>query len=638
MVAVLALLAFAVPAAAAAPLGLTSCGPKEGVFQCSGLAATWDGVPLDTTVTLPASGAANLPLVVEIHGFGNSKYEYLDPASTAYTDNAYAWAKAGYAVLTYTARGLWGSCGTPESRAVNPVACARGYIHLADVRYEVRDTQELVGRLVDDGVADPARLGVTGDSYGGGQSTMLAALRDRVMMPDGKLVAWRSAKGTPLRIAAAAPVIPWTDLVDAIAPNGRTVTYAVTPKNQDAKPVGVFKETFANGIFLAAQFAVGPGQPVGEPFMQGRPMGYLAPPGSDPEADVAGWVARADRGEPYDDESGRAVVNQLEPYHSAYWIDSKTPPAALFVASGFDDDLFPIDEALRFVNRTRRQHPRVPVAMMFGDFGHQRASNKKAERARLIRLIHRWMDRYLRGTGKAPTGVTASTQTCPRDAKAEGPFKARTFARLSRGEVRFTSGNPQTIESSGGDPNVGAAIDPVGGGGNACATTGAADQSGTATYRLPKAKGKGYTLLGAPTLLARLRVTGDPEAPQVAGRLWDVAPDGATQTLVARGEYRPTGAAGGEVWQLHANGWRFKRGHVPKLELLGSSPPSSRPSNGSFSIDVKRLALRLPVREKPDCKRVKPTAAPVLPPGQKLAPGVRKHAAPGCKRKKRHRH
>ena len=623
-------LAMAGTASAAPPLGLSNCAATEGVFQCTGLAATWDGVPLDTAVTLPAEGATGLPLVVEIHGFGNSRYEYLDPNSTAYTDNAFAWARAGYAVLTYTARGLWGSCGTPEARAASPDACARGYIHLADTRYEVRDTQELVGRLVDEGVADPGRIGVTGDSYGGGQSMALATLRDRVMMPDGALLPWRSPAGTPLAIAAAAPVIPWTDLIGAIAPNGRTFTYTVTPRELNANPVGVFKETFANGIFAAAQFAVGPGQPVGEPFVQGRPMGYLAPPGTDPEADVTSWVARADQGEPYDDDSAKAVIDTLEPYHSSYWIDSSTAPAPLFIGSGFTDDLFPVDEALRFVNRMRRDHPGTPMALMFGDFGHQRASNKAAERARLIELIHAWMDHYLRGTGSAPEGVTASTQTCPRDAPAEGPFTAPTFTGLARGEVRFSSSDPQTVEQSGGDPRVGAAIDPVGGGGDACATTAADTQSGTATYRLPAATGEGYTLLGAPTILASLKVTGDPGVAQVAARLWDVAPDGSSQSLVARGEYRPTGAPAGEAWQLHANGWRFAAGHVPKLELLGSSPPSSRPSNGSFSVDVERLELRLPVRETPDCRVVLPTAAPIVPPGQSLAPGVRATAAPGC--------
>jgi hypothetical protein len=103
------------------------------------------------------------------------------------------------------------------------------------------------------------------------------------------------------------------------------------------------------------------------------------------------------------------------------------------------------------------------------------------------------------------------------------------------------------------------------------------------------------------------------------------------QTLVARGEYRPTGAARGEVWQLHANGWRFARGHIPKLELLGSSPPSSRKSNGDFQVTVQRLSLRLPVRNRPDCRVVLPAAAPVLPPGQHWARGVRRSKAHGCR-------
>ena len=85
-----------------------------------------------------------------------------------------------------------------------------------------------------------------------------------------------------------------------------------------------------------------------------------------------------------------------------------------------------------------------------------------------------------------------------------------------------------------------------------------------------------------------------------AGRLWDVAPDGSSQTLVARGLFRPSGS-GRYVWQLNANGWRFAAGHVPKLELLGEDPPYARPSNGSFTIDVTRLQLRLPVRNAPDC-------------------------------------
>jgi predicted acyl esterase len=580
---------------AAKPLGLRDCGTTEGTYQCSGLVKTWDGVPLDTTVTLPSAHRGNLPLVVEIHGFGNSKYEYLDPKSTAYTDNAFDWARDGYAVLTYTARGLWGSCGTPESRVANPVDCADGYIHLADTRYEVRDTQTLIGRLVDQGVANRRRIGVTGDSYGGGQSFALAALRDRVMLPSGKLVPWRSPNGTPLRIAAAAPVIPWTDLIAAAAPNGSTRANRITPRNASVSPVGVEKASFVNGIFAAAQTATGPGQPTGEPFIPGRPMGFLAPPGLDPEADVTSWVKRTDQGEPYEGEDVDFIVDQLRRYHSAYYINADERPAPLFVGSGFTDDLFPVDEALRFANRTTKRYPNAPMSLLFGDLGHQRASNKPRERARLLNAIHAWFDHYLRGrAGRPRQGVTAYVDTCPRSAPSLGPFHARTFAGLSDRAVRFASDKPQSISSTGGDPSVGAAIDPVAGGGNACASVSASLEPGTATYDLSPRR-HAQTVLGAPAIHARLSVSGAaPANAQIAARLWDVSRDGSEQTLVARGTYRPHD--GRNKWQLHPAAWRFKRGHTPRLQLLGADAPYARPSNGEFQVDVKRLRLRLPVR------------------------------------------
>ncbi len=583
-------------AQAKAPLGLSECGPTRGVFQCSGLVQTWDGVPLDATVTLPSRGAKDLPLVADIHGFGNSKYEYLDPESTAYTDNAFGWAKDGYAVLTYTARGLWGSCGTPESRTANPDACAAGYIHLADVRYEARDTQELIGRLVDERYADPHRLGVTGDSYGGGQSLELAALRDRVMLPTGRLVPWRSDDGKRLRIAAAAPVIPWSDLIDAAAPNGRVSATGITSRRRATSPIGVEKASFVNGIFAAAQFATGPGQPVGEPFVPGRPMGFLAPPGLDPEADVASWVARTDAGEPYDDADAQAIVHQLVRFHSPYYIDHGVRPPPLLLAAGFTDDLFPVDQVLRFANRTRKLYPHSPLSLMLGDFGHQRAANKPAERAALLRRIHAWFDRYLRGDGRQPReGVTAYFQTCPRSKSPGGPFHAAQFARLAHARARQAFDGAQTIDSDGGDPGVARAIDPVAGGGDGCVSTASEKAAGTARYAMKTAAGHPLTVVGAPRITARLMVSGTPPADsQIAARLWDVAPDGSSQRLVARGLYRPSD--GRNAWQLHPAAWRFRPGHTPELELLGSDAPYARPSNDSFEIEVRDLRLTLPVR------------------------------------------
>jgi hypothetical protein len=150
---------------------------------------------------------------------------------------------------------------------------------------------------------------------------------------------------------------------------------------------------------------------------------------------------------------------------------------------------------------------------------------------------------------------------------------------------------------------VARAFDPIAGDG-ACATTSAAAEAGTADYRLPAA-GDGYTLLGAPTVIADLRLAGS--FPTLALRLLDVAPDG-TQTLVARGLYRPA-ADGRQVFQLHRGAWRFAAGHVAKLQLLGRDAPYARASNGTFTVDVRSLELRLPVRERGGAGVRRPLAA-----------------------------
>jgi predicted acyl esterase len=145
------------------------------------------------------------------------------------------------------------------------------------------------------------------------------------------------------------------------------------------------------------------------------------------------------------------------------------------------------------------------------------------------------------------------------------------------------------VTSAGGDPTVARAFDPIAGDG-ACATTTAVDEPGTASYRLPPSDG--YTLLGAPTITADLQLTG--AFPILATRLLDVAPDG-TQTLVARGLYRPTGD-GPQSFQLHPGAWRFAPGHVARVEVLGRDAPYARASNGTFTVDVRSLEVRLPVR------------------------------------------
>lgn len=183
----------------------------------------------------------------------------------------------------------------------------------------------------------------------------------------------------------------------------------------------------------------------------------------------------------------------------------------------------------------------------------------------------------------------------------------------------MVSAPAQTVTSGGGDPSISRAVDPIAGGGDACASTGAGDEPGTATYRLPPAQGNGYTLMGSPTVIANLAVSG-PNS-EIAARLWDVAPGGSSQTLVARGLYRP-GPNGVQTFQLHPNGWHFAAGHAAKLELLGQDVPYGRAANGPFQISVQGLDVRLPVMEQPGTPGVGEPASPVLPAGARLAPGV----------------
>ena len=612
------------PAAARAdikPFGTLNCAPQGGVRFCPGQSSlgndqrikSFDGVPLDADVALPASGDSNLPLVVLLHGWGGSKVGF---------NQMQAWAARGYAVLSYTARGFNGSCGRPDNRLFDPAGCATGWLHLADVRYEARDTQFLAGELADQGLIDGQRIGVTGPSYAGGQSMELAALKDRSMDTDGNLHPWVSDGGHPMRIAAAAPTIPWTDLAYSLEPNGRTLDYTIAGPTDDTTPIGVEKQSFVSGLYAL-----------------GSATGYYSPPGVDPSADLTTQFARVNQGEP-NDATADAIAKEITTYHSAYYLDHFEAPAPLLISNGWTDDLFPADEALRFYNRTRMQYPGSPIALMFFDFGHMRGTGKPADTARLQQRQFAWFDHYVKGDDSVPilNGVETLTQTCPKAAPSGGPFDAPDWNALHPGEVRFKAADPEDVSSAAGSPEVNRTVDPIAGGGDACATTASADQKGTATYRLPKVTGKGYTLMGAPTVIADLAVKTSTAAvnTELAARLWDVAPDG-NQTLVARGLFRPTGD-GRQVFQLHPNGWHFAGGHVPKLELLGNDAPYGRMSNFPFRTTVSNLDVRLPTHDKPGAtKQVVTPAAPFLPKGATPTAEAAKAIKAAEKAKKRSR-
>jgi len=87
--------------------GRIPCVEQSGIQFCEGSVASrvesFDGVPLDVNLTLPAAGVVGpYALIVQLHGWSQGK------SGGAFVSRA----QDGYAVLTYSARGFHGSCGS----------------------------------------------------------------------------------------------------------------------------------------------------------------------------------------------------------------------------------------------------------------------------------------------------------------------------------------------------------------------------------------------------------------------------------------------------------------------------------------------------------------------------------------------
>lgn len=571
--------------------GIRLCTGDMGAAGAADLRfSSFDGTALMVYLTLPPAPATGAdgpyPLIVQSHGWGAPPP---GPDDTQYGGpSARQFALDGYMVVQFAARGWGNSCGSPQSRLINPAACMNGYVHMDDYRFEARDVQHIAGLLTDAGLVQEGRVGVMGESYGGGVSLALATLKDRVMNADGSLSPWLSPNGIPMKIAAATPFAGWSDLVHSLMPNGRSLDFETTSHTANLSPPGVLKLSILSGLYLVGTLGA-----------------YYAPPGVDPEVDQNRWYLTLTGGEPYETPLTQEIIDSAARYRSPYYLLAgafgyeSVQPAPLFMANGFTDDIFPVNEVLRYYRLATELYPQLPISLFFADMGHQRGNNKPIDvnAPEMAARIKAFFDHYVKGDApRPPLNVTAYTQTCPSDVPSGGPYVAPTWEALSAGEVVHTDAGTQTILSVGGDLTVAQSFDPVAGG-LACTTAPAAEEQGVASFNLPSPVAGGYTLMGSPTVRADLNVSG--VHAYIAARLVDVDPETNTKVLIARGLYRidPDQPNGRQTFQLYANGWHFAPGHIPRLELLGQDPPFSRPANGVFSIEVSNLELRLPVLE-----------------------------------------
>jgi hypothetical protein len=612
------------PSAASATIstvfGTVTCatqgaGASEGQRWCGNTAGTtvpsWDGTPIDVSVAFPvATGADNdYPVVGIYHGWGSTK---ILPSSA----QAQRWLKLGYAVFSITDRGWGDSCKASEK---TKAGCEHGYVHLMSRRYEVRDAQYLLGLLAEEGVINPQEIGATGESYGGGMSTQLGSLKDRVELPGGELIPWVSPGGKPMKIAATAPEWPWTDLAQSLQPNGSNLDYVAEAPYSGMlgnHEFGVEKrawneDLYLDGVLLGAYYAAAP---------------------AEPEANITEWYNFNATGGPY---NGKALAAQQEdqlPNHSSYYTPLTEPPAPSLMQNGWNDDLFPVDQAVDYYNKVRATYPNQPIQLFDLDYGHnpRSATSPSASEVALLNTAqNEWFEYYVRGQGSEPAsahgGVTAITSACSGETTTTGQeFKAANWASLAPGEINLQGAAEQTIAAPGTAPKTAFTS------GTVCTTEAAGENASAATYKLAPAPSGGFTIAGSSTVIGEFStpITND----QIIARLYDVAEGGAgKQRLIGRAIYRPIDPEAGfakQVFQLHPQAWTVESGHVLKLELLVQDSTYARNSSGATSsaasIKVRNLELRVPTIEKPgsDGGLVQTPLAKYLPPDYTLARNV----------------
>jgi predicted acyl esterase len=570
-------------AAAAESLGLacSQVTSSDGVSftKCSGELPSFDGIGLDTDLSFPSGASSPLPSMLMLHGWSEDKSKW-EADSRAPGGDTYHWnnvwfAANGWVAVNYTARGFMESCGQFDP---DP-SCGTGWTHLADRRFETRDSQVVLGLLIDAGISDPTRVVATGGSYGGGQSWLLAT-----SLP------WKTPAGRgPVQLAAAVPLYPWTDLLASLAPNGRADD-GIDQSRSHEHPLGVAKESYIDGLYAA-----------GRAEAQGR---YNTVDVTDQGSALDADIAFVQAGEPYDTNPMAPGLIQAFRQKSAYYADQYFDAIALgnvrevpvLSVQGWTDPLFPAVETLQMYRKLKSIDPAYPISMVFGDLGHSNAQNPDWEWRQINDRANQFVAAAVgkKTAGKAAAETMVFLTDCPATIESRSPITG-TWDRLARGTEVGTI--PPGAVTTSPDPNAtdGPATDPIVHSG--CLSAHAGSESGVVgSWTVPSS---GFTLLGLPHVVAPYALAGGDAA--LALKLWDVAAEG-TKTLVSRGAHRLAQAGGDPATgtidvKLFGNAWRFEPGHLIQLQLTQVDAPYLRMDNLASSIAYGEIRLVLPVRE-----------------------------------------
>src|SRR5262249_37003884 len=140
-----------------------------------------------------------------------------------------------------------------------------------------------------------------------------------------------------------------------------------------------------------------------------------------------------------------------------YYTNLSEAPAPAIMENGWNDDLFPVDETVKYYNKVRAAYPNQPMQLFDWDLGHNPRSATTLPTADGSKNQARqtpWSAYDVQGEGSDPPnakgGATAIPSNCPQTAGSSGTeYKAANWASLSPGEIHFSSGPEQTVQAPG---------------------------------------------------------------------------------------------------------------------------------------------------------------------------------------------
>lgn len=319
-----------------------------------------DGTDIVGSVFLPPASAkmppSGYPLVVIIHGWGGDRSTFNFPQLA---DNL---AQDGFAVLTYDTRGFG------QSGGLAAVASRR----------EIKDMHTLMRFMLENRTSftsgsaaiydssvkiNPQAIGSTGISYGGGHSLLAAASNydpTTYVLPEGMTVTdprsdLKNSIEFP-KVAAIAPIVGWTDLYEALNPNG------------------IPKLSYNVGLSL---LALGDADPI--------------------TYDWIAWSYSGTNEEQLKKDHKERSVLQDGVLANPNLGQNSINEVPIYMLQTWEDYLFPVEQATTLYRLIKDSNPNMKLYL--GNTGHPPASlsTTTAEAKYMYAQVHNWFSYWLKG-------------------------------------------------------------------------------------------------------------------------------------------------------------------------------------------------------------------------------------------------